>query len=65
MGNKLRRLKRKLSMEPKLIIRLPTGELSEINSFMEKLKSGNEVVMSDNISILIKNKDGYWHEVCN
>lgn len=51
--------------EPKLIIRLPTDNLQEVNSFMDKFRTGNEVVIPYNCPILIKDKDGYWHEVHN
>lgn len=50
-------------MKPKLIIRLPTDDISKIDDFMDKFRSEDEVVMPESISFLIKDKDGYWHKI--
>ncbi len=46
-----------------MIIRLPTDDLEVIENFTKKFRESEEVIISDFIKILIKDKEGYWKEL--
>lgn len=50
-------------MNPKLIIRLDCMNQKQIDEFMKKFFSAEELIIPHNVKILIKERDGFWREL--
>ncbi len=49
-------------MAPNLIIRLATDNLERVKFFKDKMEAGESVIIPDNVRLMYKDKDGFWHE---
>jgi len=50
-------------MKTKIIFKIKNATEREMKMLKDALQEGKEIILSDKVTILIKNKNGYWKEV--